>query len=388
MERLREYQPISHGENGSTPVKNLSQQTVHGNGESLSTTPQFPTVKNKHLRTVRHLLDSDAMTGLSFEQKRALFIFSAWHYVLENQNEYVALDISKEERDQAAELVWTNLASRYERLEEMSHMVGRIRERGIKNPVITEFDYWVYQMWQASEKPVKILVHHIPFEFDLDRITPEARMKRIFASLKKLTECREVNEGFKKRRKRLLQKNIVSFVDRNGLSSPKNIAHALGVGETTITRDLKVLRKRKAVSEGRKVLTKSQKRTLAKKILTVIKAFEAEDKSYTEGDIGPAEIAKRLGMERRYITNFILHNGSYLHLPKRDNPRKGRQMIREKYKNYARQLLEKDPNLSIPHLYKLLRELDPNIPFAMTTLYDFRDEIRQELEQSRNGEKD
>ena len=299
--------------------------------ELLAGITEFTAVKNTYLQTVLHLLDTDAMAGLSFDQKKILFIYSVWHHEPETKIKYVALGISQKIKEQAINIVLTNLHTRYERLEGMTQMIEEIQERTGKKPPIVEFDYWVYREWLTTGESPKTLAQKIPPEFDTKDLTTRQKKVKIYSSLVKLKRFSKIDSGIKQINVQLRQSHLARLIDKNGSLTIEELANQFEISKAIIVKDLARLRKQNMLPKGRN-LTKEEKRAIADKILNAIAICQIDGRSYAKGDIGPAEIARAIDMDREFVNNFIKNNNNLLGLPQRQNPNQSRRSIREVYK--------------------------------------------------------
>lgn len=279
----------------------------------LSSIPEFSTVQNSDIRTVISILDMNALKGLSFEQKRALFVYYIWHKKPGKVDDRSRLGISDKLKLDAISVVSQSeeLISRYDRLVEMVPFVRRVQRRMRKVPSITEFDYWVYGVWLATAEPLKTLVEHIPGEFGYGDLSAKERKKKVDNSMQRLKEYGEVDMGFRVRREKLRQEKIVQLVRNEGLLPWDDLARINDVSKAAIRSDLSILRKSNILEKG---MPSKKKKELVGRIVAILRSLDGQNTS-----IGPAEITRRLNAsnsgqiyDRHYIGKFMRNNSELL----------------------------------------------------------------------------
>ncbi len=333
---------------------------------------------NSTLMAAIKILENGTFPGLTSMDRRFFFI----HYVLENEEEagisYSDLNVPRQTRVEAVGTVVNGLYPRYERFKGLVSLSARVQERIRRWPKVSEFDYWVYQMWLEFPDPPKCLADKIPLEFGLDRLPHPERVQKIWLAAKKLRNYGEIREGFKKRRESLRRETITALIKANGHIPEETLMERFGVSRATIASDRRALIEKQKVPRRRRFLNPKEKQKLVRKIHSVIKACEAEGRSYTRGEIGPAEIARALDIPRQALTTFMSHNRDLLNLPARENITEGRRAVRRVYKRRVQELLAEYGNISVQGLYDLLTQVDPRIPYSQTTIRKFKDEILRE----------
>lgn len=278
----------------------------------LSSVPEFSTAQNSDIRTVISILDMNALKGLSFEQKQALFVYFIWHNKPGKVDDRSKLGISDKLKLDAISIVGQSeaLISRYDRLVGMIPFVQRVQKRMRKVPSISEFDYWVYNVWLATAEPLKTLVEHIPSEFGYSNLSAEERKKKVDNSMQRLKEYGEVDMGFKARRQKLRQDKIVQLVQSEGLLPWDDLARINDVSKAAIKSDLSILREKHILERG---MATKRKKELVERIIDILKSSEGQERP------GPAEITRRLNTsnsgqiyDRRYIGRFMRYNSKLL----------------------------------------------------------------------------
>lgn len=321
-------------------VNNGSQDNV-----LLSTSPEFAPGRNLDLKIIIDLLDQNAMQELPFDQKRNLLVFYIWQRGFSVKT----LRISGEEKQRIVKEVLFNYAERWERLEGMVKMFKRVTKRGVRNPKITEFDYWVYTWSMSSSQPTDI-IEHIPPEFCINGATVGQMYQRIDFSILKLGDYGETGRGLK-RIKRLIRE----------WEATEGIQNREGA--------LKYLRRK---------MSPKEKQLLIGSISKVMGNLEAQGRSWKKGEIPPREIAFILSMDPDFITSFIRNNTDRLYLPRRENPYLGKLNKQKQTKEQIRKLLQENPSLAASEMLRLLSENNGSVIYTEEAIRNFMRQIRSE----------
>lgn len=321
------------------------------------------------------LLDSNAMANLTFDQKLSLFIYYVWREKpLERVRES---DIPRELEKRAIADVHDNLEERYLRFEGVMEMTRQVQNKGFRDPKITEFDYWVYQDWLYRATNAKELSKDIPTIFLTEEVPRTVKISMISRSVEKLKHYGVIDQSVPSRRRALKLARLARAKKTNKDISVENLAGMLDVAVGTLRKDLAYLRSRGEIQGDKR--TAEQRDDLVKKIMNVISSLQMNGRDYEAGDIGPAEIARKLGMDRKYITHFMIVNRSrFNNLPKRKDTHRSRRSVKEYYKRKLREILESNPTIPPGEIYKLISENDPTMPYSIETVYDILRELIEE----------
>ena len=347
----------------------------------LADIQEFSAIKNEQVQTALNLLDSNSIKGLSFEQKGVLFVYFAWEHLSEKEGKELDI-LPKQAISRAIEIVLGDdmLVVRADRLSGLTAMIGRIQKKGIRNnPILEEFDYWVFQKWPEMKDSLIPLTFFIPKEFELNNLTFYEKKRKIYTSVAKLKRYREIKQSFKKKRESERLKAIISEVSKRPNARMEDLAGFFNVGKGTIEDDFTKLRKAKVLPERRRKVDMRTKNRLISRILDIIKNLENEGRKYEEGEIGPAEISRILNEEYSFITTFMRIHRVELGLPKRENPIRARTYRKGEVMRVIQEMVRENLDITPKEIHDHLSASHPDYKYKVGTIRAYLAKTKKNL---------